>query len=122
VSVAITDAEPAADIDAGDGVPGSGQLAAKFSDARECLAQRFYAHDLRTDMHVQAIHAHMWKMIAGGEPAPRLGQAHAELVLGLAGRDLLVRAGIDVGIHAHGGMRYHVVLSRQALQAFEFVA
>ena len=61
-------------------------------------------------------------MVAGGEPAPRFGQAHAELVLGLSGRNLRVRAGVDIGIHAHGGVRDHVVFARQPLQAFEFVA
>ncbi len=58
--------------------------------------------DLTADMHVHAGGLDPGQLFRQAVKGRRLGEGHAELVLGLAGRDLVVGLGVDIGVDAEG--------------------
>ena len=100
VVLAIGNAEPAAEIDMLDGVAVGTQRADEFGQQREGVVERLQIGDLAADMHVDA-----GDLMPGSFGRMRIDLAraadrNAELVLGLAGRDLRVGPGVDVRIDA----------------------
>ncbi|MET4835320.1 hypothetical protein ABIF44_004727 [Bradyrhizobium japonicum] len=75
--------------------------------------------DLAADVHVGACDLDARKLCGARIDLAGIGDRNAELVLGLAGRDLGVRAGIDVGIDAHGDARGLAHLGRKPRQQLE---
>ena len=66
------------------------------------LVERLEVGDLAADMHVDAGEAHAWKPRAVGVDLAGPQPGNAELVLGLAGGDLVVGPGVDIRIDADG--------------------
>ena len=83
-----------------DGVAVGAQRAHEIGEQREGVAERIELGDLAADMHVDAGDAHALELGGVGIDLARAADRNAELVLGLAGRDLGVGLGIDVGIDA----------------------
>ena len=75
--------------------------------------------DLAADMHVDAGDLDPRQLGGAGIDGAGPRDRHAELVLGFAGGDLGVRAGIDVGIDPHRDPRGLAGLDRQPRQQFE---
>ena len=70
------------------------------------------------------MHSHAHDLEVGqppcqGESLARQVDVDAELVLLAPGRDLGVRLGVDVGVHADGDVRLHAELARHGIQGFE---
>ena len=83
-----------------DGVPVGAQHLHEVRQQRERIAEWIELADLAADMHVHAGDANAFEL--GGARINVAGAAdrNAELVLGLAGRDLGVSFGVDIGIDA----------------------
>ncbi len=71
-------------------------------------------------MHVDASDLDPRQLCGAGIDCARAGERNAELVLGLAGRDFGVRAGIDVGIDPNRDSRRPAGLAGQPREQFEF--
>ena len=98
----VRDAEAAAEIDELDAKSGAPQGLHKLLQQREGIAERGQVGDLAADMHVDARGDDPWQL--RGLPVERRRQFErdAELVLGLAGRNLVVGPGVHVGVYAEG--------------------
>ncbi len=105
VVLAIRDAETAAEVDVADGMAVGAQAAHEVGDEREGIVERREIGDLAADMHVDA--GDLEPRQLGGVVIDLAGATDrdAELVLGLAGRDLGVGLGVDVRIDPHGDAR-----------------
>ena len=68
----------------------------------KAFVERREIGDLAADMHVHAARLDIGQLAREPVKGRGLGEGHAELVLRLAGRDLVVGLGVDVGIDAHG--------------------
>ena len=113
----IGNAEAATEIDMGDVVAVGAQRLHEFGEDAE---RGFHAReigDLAADMHVGA--GHLDTRQPGGARIDLAGvrDRNAELVLGLAGGDLGMRAGIDIGIDAHRDARGAAGLDRELARA-----
>ena len=100
VVLAIGNAETAAKIDVRDDVAVGAQGAHELGQQREGVVERLQLGDLAADMHVDAGDLHARQLRRTGVDVARAADRNAELVLGLAGRDLGVGLRIDVGIDA----------------------
>ena len=67
-------------------------------------------------MHVHAGRLDARQLMREPVERVRLGKRHAEFVLGFAGRDLVVRLGVDVGVHAEGDARRRAARRRYLAQ------
>ena len=115
----IGNAEPAAEIDMRNVVAvGAQHLHEIRQDAIGGL-QLAEIGDLAADMHVDAGDLDSRQLRRARIDLARMRDRNAELVLGLAGRDLGMRAGIDVGIDADGDARGLAGLDRKPRQQFE---
>ena len=101
VVLAIGNAEAAAEIDMRDGVAVGAQRAHEIGQQREGVVERLQLGDLAADMHVDAGDLDARQLRGARIDLARAADRNAELVLGLAGRDLGVGLRIDVGIDAH---------------------
>ncbi len=81
------------------------QFAHELGQQREGIAERIEVGDLAADMHVDAGDLDALELGGVGIDFARAADRDAELVLGLAGGDLVMRLGIDVGIDAHRDRR-----------------
>ena len=104
VILAIRNPKPAAEIDVLDRVPVGAQLAHELGEQRERIPKRRQIGDLAADMHVDASDLEARQLGGMGIDRARAAQRNPELVLRLAGRDLGVGLGIDVGIDPHRDM------------------
>ena len=74
----------------------------QLAHQREGVAEGREVGDLAADVHVDAGDGDAGQLGGLGVEARGVLEGHAELVLGLAGRDLGVRLGVDVGVDAEG--------------------
>ena len=97
VVLAIGNAQPAAEIDM---VDRDGRRPRSSRDEvgqqREGVVEGLQVRDLAADMHVDAGHRDARQRRGARIDGPGLRDRDAELVLRLAGRDLVVRLGVDV--------------------------
>ena len=100
VVVAIGNAEAAAEIDMVDDMAIGPEVPDKAHEALDRGIVGFESGDLAADMHVDAGDQDARQLGGAGIDGAGLGDRNAELVLGLAGGDLLVGLGVDVGIDA----------------------
>ena len=77
------------------------QRAHEIGQQRKGVVERLQVGDLAADMHVDAGDLQPWQLGCAGIHLARAADRDAELVLGLAGRDLGVGLRVDVGIDAH---------------------
>ena len=94
----VRHSEPAAQIGMGHGATGGAQFADQFANLAESGFERLQIAQLAADMNGNAAHI---EPFFASERRVDFGCAverHAKLVLALAGRDLLMRARIDIGI------------------------
>jgi hypothetical protein len=91
----------------------------EFGQQPEGGFQRPQIGDLAADMHVDAGDLDARQLCRAGIDRAGAGQRDAELVLGLAGRDLGVRPGIDVGIDPNRDPRRPAGLAGEPRQQFE---
>ena len=115
--VAIGNAEPAAEIDEGDIEALAAQIGDQFVQQRERIAERREVGDLAADMHM-----HAGDLDAGQRARQRvegrgLRERHAEFVLGLSRRDLVVGVGVDIGVDAEGDARGRAPAAATSLSA-----
>ena len=101
VVLAIGNAEAAAEIDMLDVMAVGAQRAHEVGEQREGVVERLQIGDLAADVHVDAGDAHALQLAGMRIDVARAADRDAELVLRLAGRDLGVGPGVDVGIDAH---------------------
>ena len=97
---AVGDAEATAEIDMVDGVAVGAQRADQFSQQRERVVEGLQFGDLATDMGVDAGDLDARKLGGAGIDLAGALPRDAELVLGLAGGDLLVGPGVDIRVDA----------------------
>ena len=97
--------KPAAEIDVADAVTVGAQHVHEVRQQRERVAERIELGDLAADMHVDADDAHAFELGGAGIDLAGAADRNAEFVLGLAGGDLGVGLGIDVGIDADRNVR-----------------
>ena len=102
---AVGNAEPAAEIDMLDRVTVGAQLADQLDQQREGVVERLQLGDLAADMHVDAGDADAGQGCRPGVDVAGALPRDAELVLGLAGRDLAMRPGVDIGVDAQRDRR-----------------
>ena len=98
----VGDAQPAAQVDMGDRMPRGAQLGDEAADSLERGLERIEAQQLAADVHRHAAQVDALQLRQPVEDRRGLIDRQAELVLRLAGGDLLVRAGIYVRIDAQG--------------------
>ena len=116
----IGDAEAAAEIDVADGVAVGAQGLHELGEDAERGLHGAEIGDLAADMDVDAGDLDALHLRRAGVDLAGVLQRNAELVLRLAGRDLGVRAGIDVRVDAHGNAGGVAGLLREARQQIEF--
>ena len=85
--------------------PSARSVAHEIGEQREGIAERLELGDLAADMHVDAGDLDARQLGGAGIDLARAADRDAELVLGLAGGDLVVGLGVDVGIDAQRDMR-----------------
>ena len=100
VTVPVRDAEAAAEIEMVDVVAVVAQRSHEIGGTRERRVERREIGDLRADMHVDAGDAYAGQFGGVRIDVARARDRNAELVFGLARRDLGMRLRIDVGIDA----------------------
>ena len=100
--------------------PSDAQVAHEFGQQREGVAERIEVGDLAADMHVDAGHLDARQL--GGMRIDVAGAAdrNAELVLGLAGGNLVMGLGVDVGIDAYRDVRDAAFAGGDLRQQIEF--
>ena len=103
----------------GDGMAIGAQRLHEFGQQPEGGFERHQIGDLAADMHVDAGDANARQFRGVGIDFAGACERHAELVLGLTGRDLGVRAGIDVGIDPNRDPRGAAGLGGEPRQQFE---
>src|SRR5690606_13212585 len=81
LALAVAHAEAAADVDAGEPVARRLELAPEPGQPLQRLPDRGHVQQLRADVHVQSVQAHVRPRRLSFEPGPRLGDRDAELVL-----------------------------------------
>ena len=101
VVFAIGNAEAAAEIDMADHVTIGAQRPHEIGQQRKRIVERLKLGDLAADMHVDAGNREAGQLCRAGVDLAGAADRNAELVLGLAGRDLGVGLRVDVGIDAH---------------------
>jgi hypothetical protein len=88
----------------------------QFRDQRRHLlhrrVERPRLRDLRADVHLHAADAQVFHLRDGGIHLRHAADADAKLVFVFAGRDVLVRVGLDVGVHPDGDRRDLAHLAR----------
>ena len=72
----------------------------KLLQQREGIAEGAEVGDLAADMHVHAARVDAGQRAGKAIERKRLGEGDAEFVLGLAGRDLVMGLGVDIGVDA----------------------
>ena len=97
---AVGNAKPAAEIHKGDRVAVLAQILDEAREQRERVLERLHLGDLAADMHMDALHIDAGKVARQGVKRARIAPAHAEFVLGLAGRNLGVGLRVDVRVDA----------------------
>ena len=115
----IGDAEPAAEIDMLDAVAVGAQRLHEIGKNPERGFHLGKIGDLAADMHVGAGHLDARQLCRAGIDLARPQNRNAELVLGLAGGDLGVGAGIDVRIDPYRNPRGLAGLDRELRQQFQ---
>ena len=116
----IGNAEAAAEIDMRNGVAVGAQRLHEFRQHAERGFHPAQIGDLAADMHVDAGHLDPGQLCRAGIDRARAGERNAELVLGFAGGDLGMGAGIDVGIDPNRDPRRLAGLAGEPRQQFEF--
>ena len=96
--VAVGDAQAAAQIEMPDDDALGGKLVGQVEDAVECREEGLDFGDLRADMAVDAFDAQVGQLPGLPIGRQRAVVGDAELVVAQAGRDIGVRAGIDIGV------------------------
>ena len=97
---AVGNAKPATEVYVVELMAIGAQRAGKFRQQRKCVVERLQVGDLAADMGVDAGDLYAGQRGRPGVNVARALPGDAELVLGLAGRDLLVSLRIDIGIDA----------------------
>ena len=101
--------------------PSARSTCTKSASLRQAISKRAEIGDLAADMHVDAGDLQSRQLGGPCIDGARMRDRDAELVLGLAGRDFGMGAGIDIGIDAHGDARGLARLHREARQQLELV-
>src|SRR3546814_6753444 len=105
----------------GDAVPRRAEVGDELADALERRLERGEAGELAADMDRDAAQVEPRQRRQPGEDFGRAVDADAELVFGLAGRNLRMRARIDVGIDAqHGGRSEEHTSELQSLMRLSY--
>ena len=120
VRMMIGDAQPAAEIDMRNGMTVGAQHPGEVREQVERGFQRPEIGDLAADMHVDAGDLDPRQLRGAGIDHAGAVQRHAELVLGLAGRDFGVGTGIDIGIDPDRDPRDSAGLAGQPREQLEF--
>ena len=100
--------------------PSARSVCTKSDRIRNAVSIAAEIGDLAADMHVDAGDLDARQLGGARIDLARTRDRDAELVLGLAGGDLGVRAGIDVGIDAHRNPRGLAGLDGEPREQFEF--
>ncbi len=104
-SAFVVDAEAAADVEVFDRQPRAPEVAGEVCEGRRGLLKRRDVDDLRADVGVQADKFESRPPRLRPAQGRRLVQGHAELASLEAGRDVRMRARIDVRVHPQGHAR-----------------
>ncbi len=115
----IGNAEAAAEVDMRDGVAVGAQRLHEFRQDAERGFHPAQIGDLAADMHVGAGDLDPRQFGRVGIDRTGAGDRNAELVLGFAGGDLGVGAGIDIGVDPHRDPRRLAGFGRQPRQQIE---
>ncbi len=115
----IGNAEPAAEIDMRDIVAVGAQRPHEFGQNPERGFHLGQISDLAADMHVGAGHFDSGQLRRAGIDRAGARDRNAELVFGLAGGDLGMGAGVDIGIDAQRNPRGLAGLDGELRQQFE---
>src|SRR5665213_2456765 len=105
VVVAVRNAQATAEIDMGNNVAVATQRAHELGQQRKSVAERIEVDDLAADMHVDAGDLDTGELRRMRIDVARAADRNAELVLGLAGGNLVMGLGVDVRIDADRNMR-----------------
>ena len=120
VVVAIGNAEAAPEIDVRNRMTVAAQRAHELGEQRESIAERIQVGDLAADMHVDTGDLETRQPGGAGIHFARAADRNAELVFGLAGGDLVMRLGVDIGVHTNGDVRGLSLRRRNLRQQFKF--
>ena len=103
-----------------DGVTVGAQGLHEFGQQRESVRERREIRDLAADMHVDAADVHALELRGMRIDGARAADRNAEFVFGFSGRDLGMRARIDIGIDAHRNVDAAPLRCGDVGQAVEF--
>ena len=120
VVVLVGNAETAADIDVIDGMAIGAQRRDQILQQAEGVVEGLQLGDLAADMHVDAGDFNARQSGGMGIDGAGALPGNAELVFLLAGRDLRMRAGIDIRVDAEGDRRAFACLDGALVQHFQF--
>src|SRR5271154_5631391 len=112
----VGNAQAAAEIDMFDSMSVGPERAYEVGEQRERVIERLKIDDLRADVHIDAADAQARQGPCVGVDVAGARDRDAELVLRLAGRDLGVGAGVDIGIDPDGDRRNGAQAHRRARQ------
>ena len=110
----------AAEVETRDAVAVRPQRANQIDGAREGAAERREIGNLRADMHVHPVHRDSRHRRGAAAERRGAGDGDAELVAAPAGRDLVVRARVDIRVDAQRDLRRHAERRRHFRHQREF--